>query len=280
MTRPDPVPAVPDAEKAEVRDFWDEASCGELLYLPATDADGYRAQAEERYRLEPYIPGFARFAEAKDKDVLEIGVGLGADHQRFAEAGARLTGIDLTPRAVEHSRQRLALLGLNSTIQVGDAEHLPFADASFDLVYSWGVIHHSPDTPAAAREILRVLRPGGRFAVMIYHRKSFVGYMLWLRYAALRGRPFTSLDSIYSRYLESPGTKAYSVEQARALFDGAEAIEAQTVLTHGDLLTGSAGQRHEGRALRLARKVWPRRTITRLFPRHGLFLLIEGRKPA
>lgn len=280
MTRPDPVPSAREVEKGEVRDFWDEASCGELLYLPRTDAEGYRAQAAERYRLEPYIGDFARFADARDKDVLEIGVGLGADHQRFAEAGARLTGIDLTPRAVEHTRHRLALLGLSSTVQVGDAETLPFPDASFDLVYSWGVIHHSPDTPAAAREILRVLRPGGRFAVMIYHRRSFVGYMLWLRYAALRGRPFTSLDTIYSRYLESPGTKAYSVAQARALFDGAEAIEARTVLTHGDLLTGSAGQRHEGRALRLARAIWPRRTITRLFPRHGLFLLIDGRKPA
>ncbi len=267
-----------DGGKSAVRDFWDEASCGETRYLPRPDADGYRAHARTRYRLEPYIEHFARFSEAKDKDVLEIGVGLGADHQRFAEAGARLTGIDLAPRAINQTGHRLGLFGLASNLQVADAENLPFADASFDIVYSWGVIHHSPDMRKAAREILRVLRPGGRFAVMIYHRWSFVGYMLWLRYGLLRGRPFTGLDAIYARYLESPGTKAATVEQARGLFADAEEVNARTVLTHGDLLASAAGERHEGPTLALARKIWPRRLISLLFPDHGLFLLIEGRK--
>ena len=270
----------PSAEKREVQEFWDDASCGERLYLPDTDADGYRAQAQERYRLEPYIEAFARFAETRGKDVLEIGVGLGADHQRFAEAGARLHGLDLTDRAIDHTRRRLSLFGLNSDLRTGDAERLPFPDDAFDFVYSWGVIHHSPDTAAAAREILRVLRPGGRFAVMIYHRRSIVGYMLWLRYAMLRGRPWTSLDSIYGRYLESPGTKAYTVDSAKALFAGADDVRARSVLTHGDLLESAAGQRHVGPLLSAARAVWPRPLIKRFLPRHGLFLLIDGHKPA
>jgi SAM-dependent methyltransferase len=272
------VQTAPPAAKRDVHDYWNDASCGEELLLPSRDRDGYRAQAAERYRLEPYIPDFAGFESASGLDVLEIGVGLGADHQRFAESGARLHGIDLTERAVEHSGRRLALFGLSSNLQVADCETLPFADDSFDLVYSWGVIHHSPDTPKAAREILRVLRPGGRFAVMIYHRYSFVGYMLWLRYALARGRPLTKLDTIYSRYLESPGTKAYTLDQARALFEGAAEVRARTVLTHGDLLDSGAGQRHQGLALNLARRVWPRALIRRLFPTHGLFLLVEGRK--
>jgi len=264
--------------KEQVRDFWDEAACGEDLYLRGTAAEDYAAQAEQRYALEPYIADFARFEAAKDKDVLEIGVGLGADHQRFAAAGARLSGVDLTERAILHTRQRLALFGLASDLRVGDAERLPFDDGSFDLVYSWGVIHHSPETDAAAREILRVLRPGGRFAVMIYHKRSLIGYMLWLRYALLRGRPLTSLDEIYARHLESPGTKAYSPDEARALFAGAAEVEVRTILTHGDLLEGKAGQRHEGPLLSFARRIWPRRLIRRLLPDHGLFLLIEGRK--
>ncbi len=263
--------------KEQVRDFWDEAACGEDLYLRGSAAEDYAAQAEQRYALEPYIADFARFAAAKDKDVLEIGVGLGADHQRFAAAGARLSGVDLTERAILHTRQRLALFGLASDLRVGDAERLPFDDDSFDLVYSWGVIHHSPETGAAAREILRVLRPGGRFAVMIYHKRSLIGYMLWLRYGLLRGRPLTSLDEIYARHLESPGTKAYSPDEARALFAGAVEVEVRTILTHGDLLEGKAGQRHEGPLLALARRIWPRRLIRRLLPDHGLFLLIEGR---
>lgn len=261
-----------------MREFWNEAACGESLYLEGSAAEDYASQAEQRYRLEPYIEEFAGFSETAGKDVLEIGVGLGADHQRFASAGARLIGIDLTERAVLHTRQRLAHFGMRSDVQVADAEKLPFGDGSFDFVYSWGVIHHSPDPQAAAREILRVLRPDGKFAVMIYHRRSMVGYMLWLRYALLRGRPFTSLDEIYARYLESPGTKAYSPEEARNLFAGARQVRMRVVLTHGDLLEGGVGQRHEGGLLSFARRIWPRRLIRRLLPDHGLFLLIDGCK--
>ena len=264
----------PVHDLAAVRDFWDEASCGEELLLPSQDRSGYAAQSAERYRLEPYIEELARFADARGRRVLEIGVGLGADHQRFAEAGAELSGIDLTPRAVEHTRRRLELFGLTSDLRVGNAEALPFPDASFDLVYSWGVIHHSPDTPAAAREILRVLRPGGRFAVMIYYRYSLVGLMLWLRYGP------KSLDRVYAEHLESPGTKAYSLGEARKLFSGAANVRAWTVLTHGDLLESGAGQRHRGRLLDLARKVWPRWLLRRVAKRNGLFLLVTGTKPA
>lgn len=264
--------------KSDVRDFWNEASCGEALLLPSEDKAGFEAQSAERYRLEPYIPGFARFAETTGQDVLEIGVGLGADHQRFAEAGARLSGIDLTDRAIAHTGRRLALFELASHLQVGDAENLPFADASFDVVYSWGVIHHSPDTARAAREILRVLRPGGRFAVMVYQRRSLVGIMLWLRYALLAGRPLTSLDTIYARHLESPGTKAYSEAEGAALFAGARTVQVRSVLTHGDLLDSGAGQRHEGALLDLARKLWPRKLLAEALPDWGLFLLIEGTK--
>ena len=266
--------------KQQVCDFWEEASCGEELYLKGDRPEDFAAQAEARYRLEPYIATFARFDEASNKDVLEIGVGLGADHQRFAEAGARLKGIDLTRAAIDHTCKRLAGFGLQSELQVADAEALPFADDSFDIVYSWGVIHHSPDTRRAAREIFRVLRPGGRFAVMIYHRHSMIGYMLWLRYALLKGRPLTSLDEIYARYLESPGTKAYTPAEAAHLFDGARNIRVSTVLTHGDLLESEAGQRHRGPLLSLARRIWPRPLIKRLLPNHGLFLMIEGYKPA
>ena len=161
---------------------------------------------------------------------------------------------------------------------MGDAEALRFADSTFDLVYSWGVIHHSPDTKQAAAEILRVLRPGGQFKVMIYHKFSFVGYMLWIRYALLKFKPWVSLAEIYSNYLESPGTKAYTMSDAKKLFDSASHISCRTVLTHGDLLTADAGQRHRGIMLTMAKLLWPRRLIQMFFPNHGLFMLIEGEK--
>lgn len=267
-----------NVEKEQVREFWNEASCGEDLYLRGTTMADYEFQARRRYELEPYIPEFARFAAVNGKRVLEIGVGLGADHQRFAEAGADLYGIDLTERAVEHTRHRLAAYGLTSQIKVGDAERLDFRDGFFDRVYSWGVIHHSPATSAAVAEMWRVLTPGGVAQVMIYHKWSLVGLMLWTRYALLGMRPWLSLREVYSRYLESPGTKAYSVADARDLFSAFTKVTIRTVLTHGDLLESSAGQRHEGRMLSLARRIWPRSLLRRSFPGLGLFMLISAEK--
>lgn len=148
-------------DKQQVHDFWNRASCGEELYLVNQERLGYQVQSKARYALEPYIPDFAGFAQSKGLRLLEIGVGLGADHQRFAEEGADLWGIDLTERAVEHSRTRLAAFGLSSNLSVGDAERLDFPEESFDWIHSWGVLHHSPDTPKAIAEVWRVLKPGG-----------------------------------------------------------------------------------------------------------------------
>lgn len=267
-----------DDLKKEVRDFWNEASCGERLLLDASDKSGYLAQMGKRYSLEPFIESFARFDDARDLDVLEIGVGLGADHQRFAQSGARLTGIDLTDRAVEHTRRRFELFGLRSDLRVADAESLPFADESFDWVYSWGVLHHSPDTARAIDEVWRVLRRSGVARIMIYHKHALVGYMLWLRYGLLRGKPWRSLSDIYASHLESPGTKAYTMNEARRLCQRFAEVRISTVLTHGDLLESEAGQRHRGWSLSLARRIWPRRLLRRALPGHGLFMLIEAKK--
>jgi SAM-dependent methyltransferase len=267
-----------DAVKRKVHEFWDKASCGEQLYLSGSKRSSYIKHARIRYELEPYIIQFAAFNATRYLDVLEIGVGLGADHQRFAEAGARLHGIDLTQRAIDYTRKRLELFDLRSDLQIGDAEDLVFGDEKFDLVYSWGVLHHSPNTQKAIQEVHRVLRSGGSAKIMIYHKWSFVGFMLWVRYALLRLRLFTPLREIYAKYLESPGTKAYSVEEARRLFQNFRSVEIRTVLTHGDLLSSQAGQRHGGILLDVARRVWPRWLIKRLFPRNGLFMLITAIK--
>jgi len=268
------------ATKQEVREFWDRAACGEQLYLRGFGAEEFRKQAEIRYELEPFILSFAEFEASTGKRVLEIGVGLGADHQRFAEAGAVLSGIDLTNRGVEITRRRFEKLGLKSDLQVGDAEQLAFPDNTFDSVYAWGVVHHSPDTQRTVREILRVLKPGGEARVMIYHKYSLVAFMLWLRYALVAGRPLTSLDTVCAKYLESPGTKVYSQTSARELFRQFESVSINIQLTHGDLLTSRAGQRHEGPWLNVARKLWPRWLLRRLCQRNGLFILIDATKSA
>jgi ubiquinone/menaquinone biosynthesis C-methylase UbiE len=267
-----------DSDKKAVEEFWDKASCGEDLYLQNQQRDGYIEHARRRYELEPVIEEFAEFASAAGSKVLEIGVGLGADHQRFAQAGAQLTGIDLTARAVAHTRRRLALFGLDSALSTGDAENLQFPSDAFDVVYSWGVLHHSPNTPRAISEVHRVLRPGGIAKVMIYHKWSLVGYMLWIRYALLRLRPWMTLTEVYARYLESPGTKAYPLHEARRMFANFSDVQIRTCLTHGDLLESAAGQRHGGALLSLARAIWPRRLLRRFAGSHGLFMLIRAVK--
>lgn len=268
------------SELGQVRDFWQARSCGEAYARGDSLRERLDAQARARYALEPYLQPFARFEDARGKDVLEVGVGMGADHQEWARCKPRsLTGVDLTPHAIEWTRARLALHGLESRLLVTDAERLPFRDASFDLVYSWGVIHHSPATEAAVREIRRVVRPGGCVRVMIYQRRSLVGAMLWLRYALLAGRPWRSLGDVYARHLESPGTKAYTPGAARALFAAFTGVEIRSELSPGDLLLGAAGQRHEGRLLDAARRLYPRRLVKRLLPGFGLHLLIEATAP-
>jgi ubiquinone/menaquinone biosynthesis C-methylase UbiE len=265
--------------KSPVREFWNQGSCGEVYAQGSSELEYYESHRAARYRLEPYIRDFAKFPEGRGGDVLEIGVGMGADHVEWAKSDPlSLTGVDLTPRAVEHTQKRLALYGLRSDVQVGDAEQLPFADDSFDIVYSWGVLHHSPNTPQAIQEVRRVLRPNGVARIMIYHKYAIVGYMLWLRYAALAGKPFRSLSDIYANQLESPGTKAYSVSEARQLFRDYSQVDFHTQLSVGDLLEGSAGQRHRGTLLTLAKKLWPRALIKFFLKRHGLFLMIEARK--
>jgi SAM-dependent methyltransferase len=158
-----------DARKAEVRRFWEAASCGEVYAEGGTAEEKLRQNGEARYRLEPYIREFARFWEGSGQDVLEIGVGMGADHLEWARSSPHhLAGIDLTPRAVSWTAQQLDAFGLKSDLREGDAENLPFADRSFSIVYSWGVLHHSPDTPRAFLEAYRVLRPGGTLRVLIW----------------------------------------------------------------------------------------------------------------
>jgi ubiquinone/menaquinone biosynthesis C-methylase UbiE len=267
-----------EADKKAVEEFWDKASCGEDLYLQNQQRDGYIEHARRRYELEPVIEEFAEFASAAGRKVLEIGVGLGADHQRFAEAGAQLSGIDLTERAVAHTRRRLALFSYDSILSTGDAENLQFPSDAFDCVYSWGVLHHSPNTPRAISEVYRVLRPGGVAKVMIYHKWSLVGYMLWIRYALLRLRLWMTLQDVYARYLESPGTKAYSLDEAKRMFAAFSCVRIRTSLTHADLLDSAAGQRHGGALLSLARAIWPRTLLRRYAGSQGLFMLITAVK--
>jgi len=232
-----------------VRAFWEAEACGER----------YGAEQDRvRYELEPEIPGFADFESAVDKRVLEIGVGMGADFLRWARIGARATGVDLTDRAVALTRRRLADEGLEADLRVADAEALPFADGEFDIVYSWGVLHHTPDPARALAEAQRVLAPGGELRLMLYHRRSWVALAAWVKFGLLRGRPWATLRDAVA-HVESPGTQAFTPREVRALLPEIGSLRITAPLTHWD------------------RKCAP--VIARIGgDRLGWFLLIKGRK--
>src|SRR5882724_8331253 len=160
--------------KERVRAFWQAHPCGTKF----SDAEMGTPEFFElidahRYTKEWHIPEAADFAGARGLSVLEIGCGLGTDGAQFANTGAHYTGVDITEAAIELARKRFEIAGLPGEFRVADAENLDFADESFDRIYSHGVLHHTPDTARAVAEIHRLLKPGGRAMVMLYHRGSY-----------------------------------------------------------------------------------------------------------
>lgn len=171
----------------DVRTFWNTEACGTHFIRHYRDDRDFFAQYRAfRYRTEWHIPAFAAFPQAAGRQVLEIGCGNGVDGLMFARHGARYTGIDLTAEAVDASRRHFAIEGMEGTFRQENCEKLGFADGSFDIVYSFGVLHHTPHPAQAIREVHRVLRPGGVARVMLYNRGSFNYYIRILSFMRAR----------------------------------------------------------------------------------------------
>ncbi len=270
--------------KRRVEEHWQEETCG-VRYGKASDRLAwFRAIARKRYELEPYIPGFARFPEAAGKSVLEIGVGAGSDFLEWCRHAKHATGIDLTEAGIALTRERLALEGVPASryeLRTADAEALPFANDSFDIVYSWGVLHHTPATERAYREACRVLKPGGIMRTMIYHVPSWTGLMLYLAHGFGRGRPLLGLKGAIYEHLESPGTKAYTRAEGRLIAEkvGFRNVTVTTRLGPGDLLLIEPSTKYQSVTFKLAAALYPRPFIRLIGDRLGLYLLLEGHKP-
>lgn len=179
----------PAGSVEDVREFWNTEACGtHFVTRYASDREFFSRYRAFRYRTEWHIPAFARFAQAAGKDVLEVGCGNGVDGLMFARHGARYTGIDLTAEAVNATQRHFATEGMQGRFRQENCERLGFPDESFDVVYSFGVLHHTPRPAQAISEVHRVLKPGGVARVMLYHRHSFnyhVRILGWMRTRAM-----------------------------------------------------------------------------------------------
>jgi SAM-dependent methyltransferase len=177
-----------------------------------------RSIAEHRYRVIPFLRDWADFGAFRGKRVLEIGFGAGTDFCEFARAGAVVNGIDITETAVDLTRKRLRAEGLTGTVQRYDGTRIPFDAGSFDAVYSFGVLHHTPFMDDLFAEVHRVLAPGGRFKMMLYHRQSLLYYysIVYLRQLKQEGGR-TSREAILSRYSEfrtgCPYTRVFTAKE-------------------------------------------------------------------
>lgn len=164
-----------DALKEEVQNQWNQDACGSHYVEEAAEGTLEWYLEAEKYRYEVYAPWMhdvMEFANFADKRVLEVGAGLGTDLAQFAKYGARTTDLDLSAGHLNHAKNNFALRGLDGEFKHGDGESIPFPDDTFDLVYSNGVIHHTPNTLNVVKEINRVLKPGGRAIIMVYAENS------------------------------------------------------------------------------------------------------------
>lgn len=246
----------------QVRRFWEDHVNNEYFTRHDRGSREYFEEIERRrYRHHYHLPPLFERMGGKGGRLLEIGCGIGIDTFRLARFGfEEIVAVDLTEVAVEVASERAAREGLDRVrFEVADAESLPFADGSFDLVYSFGVLHHTPRIERAVAEVRRVLAPGGTAYVMLYHARSLVN----LVHRALR-LPYESPKDLEDH---CPVVYRFTRRGARELFAGFEQVEitAAYPFTYG---------------MRLLTRPVPRSLERWLGRRVGWHLMIEATRAA
>jgi ubiquinone/menaquinone biosynthesis C-methylase UbiE len=215
--------------KERVRNHWNAHPCGtQFTHLEWGSKEFFDEVERFRYETQPFMNRLVGFDRYRGKKLVEIGCGLGTDLLQFARGGAVVTGVDLTPQSIELVQRRFALYSLPVDARVADAENLPFEDNSFDVVYSFGVLHHTPNTQRAIDEVYRILKPGGKIIIMLY-RKTSVHVMLGLPLYSLwrllkAGRNALTRDTLTEDWVrvydggDNPLGKAYSKTEAEKMF--------------------------------------------------------------
>ena len=214
-----------DVPVASVREYWDSRPCNIRHSPKPVGTREYFNEVEFRkYFVEPHIPRFAQFELWRGKKVLEIGCGIGTDTINFARHGATVTAVDLSEKSIEVARQRATLFGFQDRVRFfqANAEELSRSVPvePYDLVYSFGVIHHTPHPERVLEQIRHYVRPGSTVKIMVYHRWSWKVFSILLTYGRCR---FWLLDRLVAQYSEAqsgcPVTYAYTRREGRKLLE-------------------------------------------------------------
>ena len=205
----------------QVRAYWNRRPCNVRHSTSPVGSKEYFDEVEARkYFVEPHIPKFADFARWRGKKVLEIGCGIGTDSINFARAGADVTVVDLSDESLALCKKRFAVYGQKGNFYLGDAEELSsFVPVEkYDLVYSFGVIHHTPRPERVLEQIKLYCKPETELRLMLYSRWSWK--VLWIIFAYGHGA-FWRADELVAKYSEaqdgSPVTYYYSFGGVRRL---------------------------------------------------------------
>jgi 2-polyprenyl-3-methyl-5-hydroxy-6-metoxy-1,4-benzoquinol methylase len=212
-------------EIARVQEYWDRRPCNIRHSTQPVGSREYFDEVEVRkYRVEPHIVRFAEFAKWRGKRVLEIGCGIGTDTVNFARNGALVTSVDLSEKSIELAQQRIRVYGLQDQVKFyrGNAEELSglVPVEKYDLIYSFGVIHHTPHPDRVMEELRKYSRPGTMVKIMVYHRKSWK--VLGILLGQGHGR-FWKLRELVAKNSEAqtgcPITYTYSRSEGRELLE-------------------------------------------------------------
>lgn len=270
-------------DKVETIRQWDNDPCG-LLEGLAPDDPAYwlRVEANRYQAYAPWIRSTLGFNRYPGRRVLEVGFGLGTDLMQFARAGSEVYGIDLVPRHIELARRRFRAFHMRARLARADVECLPYASESFDVVYSFGVLHHTPDMRAALREIYRVLRTGGVLIMAVYHRDSLqmawkvvVEGLLQRRLFSMDWRKFMSrIEQRDALNTAAPLVRVYSRSALRRLLS--PFAQTSIMVQHGFSLceTGSEGCLKRT-AKRMLNRVFASKVMVRRF---GWYLIATATK--
>lgn len=208
----------------KVAEYWNSRPCNLYHSRKPLGSREYFDEVERRkYFVEPHIPGFAAFDRWKGKKVLEIGCGIGTDTINFARAGAQVTAVDLSDESLKIARRRAEVFGVAVRFYRANAEELSAVVPveEYDLVYSFGVIHHTPHPARVIAEIKKFMGPQSEFRFMMYHRLSWKVFWILVKYG--RGA-FWRLDELIARYSEAqtgcPVTYTYTAHTIRKLIAG------------------------------------------------------------
>jgi 2-polyprenyl-3-methyl-5-hydroxy-6-metoxy-1,4-benzoquinol methylase len=211
----------------EVRQYWDRRPCNIRHSPQPVGTRAYFDEVEARkYYVEPHIPRFAQFERWRGKKVLEIGCGIGTDTVNFARHGAEVTAVDLSANSLAMARQRVCVYGLEERVRFfsGSAEELTsfVPRQKYDLIYSFGVIHHTPHPERVLAEARQYAAPGSTLKIMVYHRYSWK--VLWIVLGYGKGR-FWHTAELVARHSEAqsgcPVTYTCSRPEARHLVESA-----------------------------------------------------------